>query len=428
MKMQKKKIICHVLVFVMFICIGYYSSVNIHNILHADEGTSTPSTDVSNPTISAITSIKLSEKSISITQSKKGILKATIKYDKNTSLPKETVLWKSNNTSVATVNKKGIVKAINSGTTYIICMSKSGDVKARCKVVVRAPYNKIKSIKFTQKEIKINVYNKRTLVPSIQYGPNTKYKKEPVVWSSTDNKILTVRNGTIKAKQKGTVYVKVKSKYTNKTAKCKVTVTKKLKYIAFTFDDGPGDYTDKLLNALEKNHSKATFFVLGNRAKVYQKQLKREFHLGMEIGSHTWSHQNLNAISKKQIKSEIFKARDAIKSVTGQKPTLLRPPYGNYNPTVSKNAEVPMIYWSVDTEDWKHRDAQYICNYIMSHAHDGEIILLHDIHPTSVDGFIKALPKLRKKGFELVTVSDLYSIKGKKLKNGVMHFGPNNDK
>ena len=64
----------------------------------------------------------------------------------------------------------------------------------------------------------------------------------------------------------------------------------------------------------------------------------------------------------------------------------------------------------------------------MSHAHDGEIILLHDIHPTSVDGFIKALPKLRKKGFELVTVSDLYSIKGKKLKNGVMHFGPNNDK
>ena len=148
----------------------------------------------------------------------------------------------------------------------------------------------------------------------------------------------------------------------------------------------------------------------------------------MEISSHTYSHQNLKTLSKKKIKSEIFKTRDAVKKVTGNAPTLLRPPYGNYNSTVSKNAGVPMIYWSVDTEDWKHRNANYISKYIVSHAGDGEIVLLHDIHPTSVDGFIKALPKLRKKGYELVTVSELYAIKGKTLKKGVMYFGPNRDK
>ena len=83
-----------------------------------------------------------------------------------------------------------------------------------------------------------------------------------------------------------------------------------------------------------------------------------------------------------------------------------------------------MIYWSVDTEDWKHRNVKYIKNYVINHAGDGQIILLHDIHPTSVNGFITALPELRKKGYELVTVSELYKIKGKTMKNGIMYFGP----
>ena len=84
----------------------------------------------------------------------------------------------------------------------------------------------------------------------------------------------------------------------------------------------------------------------------------------MEVGSHTWAHKNLNVISKNDVKSEIFKARDAVKNIIGEFPTLLRPPYGNFNKTVSKNAGVPMIYWSVDTEDWKHKNVKYISKYI----------------------------------------------------------------
>lgn len=419
--MKFKKIIATSLVFILSLTVGFSVANQSRKILHADEVKKTTAN------YNSITSIKLNQSSLTITEGKKTVITASVTYGKDTSLSNEPYNWSSKDSSIATVDKTGKIKAVKSGETYIICSSQSGNAKARCKVSVHAPYNTIKSIKLSSSELQLDKKGKRKLTPIVSYGKKTQYAAEPLLWSSSNNKIVTVKSGVLKGKKNGTAYISVKSKYTNKSAKCKV-IVKNVKYIAITFDDGPGEYTDKLLNALEKNHSKATFFVLGNRANAYKKQLKREAQLGMEIGSHTYSHQNLKTLSKKKIKSEIFKTRDAVKKVTGNAPTLLRPPYGNYNSTVSKNAGVPMIYWSVDTEDWKHRNANYISKYIVSHAGDGEIILLHDIHPTSVNGFIKALPKLRKKGYELVTVSELYAIKGKALKKGVMYFGPNRDK
>lgn len=419
--MKFKKIIATSLVFILSLTVGFSVANQSRKILHADEVKKTTAN------YNSITSIKLNQSSLTIAEGKKTVITASVTYGKDTSLSNEPYNWSSKDSSIATVDKTGKIKAVKSGETYIICSSQSGNAKARCKVSVHAPYNTIKSIKLSSSELQLDKKGKRKLTPIVSYGKKTQYAAEPLLWSSSNNKIVTVKNGVLKGKKNGTAYISVKSKYTNKSAKCKV-IVKNVKYIAITFDDGPGEYTDKLLNALEKNHSKATFFVLGNRANAYKKQLKREAQLGMEIGSHTYSHQNLKTLSKKKIKSEIFKTRDAVKKVTGNAPTLLRPPYGNYNSTVSKNAGVPMIYWSVDTEDWKHRNANYISKYIVSHAGDGEIILLHDIHPTSVNGFIKALPKLRKKGYELVTVSELYAIKGKALKKGVMYFGPNRDK
>lgn len=425
MKKQKQFFTLIIALFLL-ISVGY-----CHHILNASESQITDTSNETQTTNSLqynlISKITLTQKSISITKGKKTAIKASIKYGKNTDLENEPFEWKSKDTSIATVNKKGIIYAKSTGKTYIICSSKSGDVKVRCRITVREPYNKITSIKLNTSQIQLSKKDTRTIKPIIKYDKKTKYANEPIFWVSTNNKIATVKNGVVKGKKNGTAYIKVKSKYTNKVAKCKVTV-KKTKYIAFTFDDGPGDDTDKLLNALDKYHSKATFFVLGNRVNTYKKQLQHAYNLGMEIGSHTWSHKNLITISNSAVKSEITKANDAIKKITGENPTLLRPPYGNFNKIVSKNAGVPMIYWSVDTEDWKHRNVKYVSKYILNHARDGEIILLHDIHPTSVDGFIKALPSLKKKGFELVTVSDLYDVKGRKLKKGIMYYGPNKDK
>ena len=410
---------------------GFIISICGHRSFHASEAptaSAEPKTEAENNLqYNPITKITLAQKSISITKGKKTGIKATVTYGKNTDLENEPFEWTSKDKNIVTISKTGILKAEKAGKTYIICSSKTGKVKVRCKITVREPYNKITSIKLKSSHIQLGKNDTRTIKPVINYGKNTKYTNEPISWSSMNNKIATVKNGVVKGKKNGTTYIKVQSKYTNKVAKLKVTV-KKTKYIAFTFDDGPGDYTNKLLTALDKYQSKATFFVLGNRVNAYKKQLKREYDLGMEVGSHTYAHKNLKSLNKAAIKSEITKTRDAVKKIIGENPTLLRPPYGNFNTTVSKNAGVPMIYWSVDTEDWKHRNVKYVSKYILDHSHDGEIILLHDIHPTSVDGFIKALPKLKKKGFELVTVSDLYAIKGKKLKNGVMYYGPNRDK
>lgn len=288
-------------------------------------------------------------------------------------------------------------------------------------------YSTVKSINLNSKKIRLNKGDKRYLTATVKYK-NKGNKKEPVIWSSSNPDVATVtQKGVVKGKSKGVAYIKIYSKYSNKSAKCKVIVSKKIKYVAFTFDDGPGKYTDKLLNALDKYNSKATFFVLGASIKNYKDQLKHEYNSGMEIGSHTYNHKNLKTISKSEVEKEITKTNNLIQDIIGTTPTLLRPPYGNYNKTVSKLAGVPMIYWTDDTLDWKYKDKKYVAKTILKGAKDGDIILLHDIHSTSVDGFIKALPKLKKKGYELVTVSELYKIKGKKLKNGKMYFGPNND-
>lgn len=410
-------------------CIGTVTTLGL--AAEHDSATSQQdNTSETSTTVAAYNKIKkitLNRSTLTITKRKKGALSATISYSTTNNSNNESVVWTSKDTSIATVSQDGIIKAVNSGKTYIICSSKSGAVKARCKIVVRKPYNTIKKIKLDKTEIRLNKKDSRVLTPVIKYKGNTKYPNEPITWSSTNEKVATVsKKGVVKGKSKGTAYIKVKSKYSNKTAKCKV-VVQKTKYVAFTFDDGPGIYTDKLLDSLSKNHCQATFFVLGNRVDTYEKELKRAYSLGMEIGSHTYSHQNLNALSKDGIAKEISKTNKAVKKIIGVKPTLLRPPYGNYNKTVSKKAGVPMIYWTVDTLDWKTKNTKKVYKAILNNTKDGDIVLLHDIHKTSVNGFIKALPKLREKGFELVTVSELYKIKGKKLKKGKMHFGPNND-
>lgn len=428
-KSNLHKIIISLFTVIIFTVAGFFISLTSTHNLNAEEALDIPE-ETTPASFNPITKITLNHSSITITEGKKSALKASVQYGDETSLDNEAYVWTSKNTSVATISKNGKVKAVKAGKTYIICSSKSGDIKVRCKVIVREPYNPVKSIKLDKDQIRLNKKDKRTLTPTITYAnkKRKKYAPEGIIWKSSNNKIATVnQKGVVTGKSNGSTYIKVTSKYTNKSVKCKVTV-QKTKYIAFTFDDGPGEYTDTLLDALKKYHSKATFFVVGNRVGSYSSQLKHEYSLGMEIGSHTYSHQNLKAISKKSIISEINKAKSAIKKIIGVEPTVLRPPYGNYNETVSKYAGVPMIYWSVDTEDWKYKNASYVKRTVLNSAADGEIVLMHDIHQTTVQGFIKALPKLRKSGYEMVTVSELYAIKGKKMKNGVMYYGPNRDK
>lgn len=191
------------------------------------------------------------------------------------------------------------------------------------------------------------------------------------------------------------------------------------KLIALTFDDGPhSDVTPRILDTLEKHGAKATFFIVGNRVDSCKKIVKRAHSLGCEIGSHTWSHKNLTKITFVQMKGEMLKSADAISAVTGVPVKIMRPPEGGYNDTVKKNIQYPMIMWSVDSNDWKHRDAKKDYDAVMNAVFDGAIILMHDLYPATAEAVEKLIPDLMAKGYKFVTVSELMEARGYTLQNG----------
>lgn len=193
--------------------------------------------------------------------------------------------------------------------------------------------------------------------------------------------------------------------------------------MALSFDDGPSIHTDELLNALKERNVKATFFVVGSRIQQYSEEIKREYDEGHEIGCHTWSHTNLTKLDSAGIQDEINKTKTAVCDVVGADvgTMLLRPPGGSYNDTVLSNAGGPVILWSVDTKDWKYRDADAVKNNILANAHDGAVILLHDLYPTSIQGAVAAIDELQQQGYTFVTVSELFRRKGITLENDFVY-------
>ena len=191
------------------------------------------------------------------------------------------------------------------------------------------------------------------------------------------------------------------------------------KLIAITFDDGPAGAasTGKLLDNLDKYNARVTFFVVGNRVANYASMLKREYEMGNQIASHSYTHANLAKLSEQKIKEEISKTDSAIKKVIGAAPDCLRPPYGSLNDTVKKAAGKHIITWSIDTLDWKNKNAETVCNNIVNKAFDGAIVLLHDLYPTSVDGALKAMKILQEKGYAFVTVDEMAELRGVKMTN-----------
>ncbi len=195
--------------------------------------------------------------------------------------------------------------------------------------------------------------------------------------------------------------------------------------VAITFDDGPNpETTTPMLDALEENYAKATFFCLGQNAGYYPETVQREYNLGMEVGTHTYSHVVLTKLGASQLDDEISKSVDAINKAIGVKPTLMRPPYGAVNKTVLSAVggyNLCCMNWSLDTEDWKTKNADATYNEVMK-AQDGDVVLLHDIHEYNVDAVKRFVPDLIAEGFQLVTVPELYKARGETLDPGTVHY------
>jgi peptidoglycan/xylan/chitin deacetylase (PgdA/CDA1 family) len=206
-----------------------------------------------------------------------------------------------------------------------------------------------------------------------------------------------------------------------KTKKKKTDIDPKKKMVALTFDDGPGKYTMEIVKCLKKNNARATFFVLGCNVDAYGDAVKAAYKIGCEIGSHTYNHSNLTRLSTAEIKKQMKDTDKKIKKLIGKKATLMRTPGGNTNEKVQKAVGKPIILWSIDTLDWKTRSKEKTIQAVMNNVQDGDIVLMHDIHEPSKEAALVLIRKLKQKGYQLVTVSELAEYRGYKLKKGTVY-------
>lgn len=186
--------------------------------------------------------------------------------------------------------------------------------------------------------------------------------------------------------------------------------------IALTFDDGPSYSTSskRILDVLEKYNVKATFFMVGENAKNNPEDLKRKVKLGMEIGNHTYNHKHYGNDVKPR---DISKSSKAIEKACGVRPTAFRSPGGNTTATIREECKaegMPLYYWTLDTEDWKSRDAKKVYKVVTANVKDGDIILMHEIYDSTADAIEKLVPKLLSMGYQIVTCSELVEAKSGK--------------
>jgi peptidoglycan/xylan/chitin deacetylase (PgdA/CDA1 family) len=186
-------------------------------------------------------------------------------------------------------------------------------------------------------------------------------------------------------------------------------------YIAMTFDDGPSaTLTPKLLDLLAAHHIQATFFVIGENVAEHPEIVARAAREGHEIGNHSWSHPNFGKMSDDNVRSQLRRTDDAIRSATGNRPTLMRPPYGSITPRekrwIHDEFGYQIILWDVDPYDWKRPGPAVVRNRILKETQPGSIVLSHDIHPGTIEAMPSTLDALEAKGFKFVTVSELIRV------------------
>ncbi len=180
--------------------------------------------------------------------------------------------------------------------------------------------------------------------------------------------------------------------------------------IALTYDDGPTPkYTAAILDALKEHNASATFFILGSRASTAPQLLQRMILEGNEIGNHTFSHKQLTTLSKENIEEEIEHTQESIYGITKKYPDTIRPPYGSRNEQVMQAAKgKKIVAWTIDTEDWRSKNVESIVKKVLNEVEDGSIVLMHDLYAATAEASIILIPELIERGYQLVTVSELY--------------------
>lgn len=184
--------------------------------------------------------------------------------------------------------------------------------------------------------------------------------------------------------------------------------------VALTFDDGPSrENTPRILEVLDREDVRATFFVLGDRAKKMPDLVAAIDEGGHDVGNHTWSHGSLRSMWASQIRDELRRTNDAVFDAIGRRPALFRPPFGRYAPSalpIVGELGMHVVLWSVDGEDWES-ETETTATRVVRDASAGDIILLHDRTATTAAALPSIIRGLRARGFRLVTVSELTGLR-----------------
>lgn len=194
------------------------------------------------------------------------------------------------------------------------------------------------------------------------------------------------------------------------------------KLLALTFDDGPRRATTTvLLDGLSQRGVQATFFLVGTNLDGNEDLVLRMEEEGHQVGLHSYRHKSLVGLDRAGFYEEVDALRARLEGILGHGGLALRPPYGLADASVRQWAEAPIIQWSIDPEDWSDSDSARQSAHIISRAQDGDIILLHDIYPTSVDTALRVVDALLGEGFYFVTVDELFRARGLSLENGKVY-------
>ncbi len=206
--------------------------------------------------------------------------------------------------------------------------------------------------------------------------------------------------------------------------------------VAICFDDGPvgtasSSTSTRIQNALSQNGAHATFFYWGNRiTSANQAEIARADQLGFEVANHTYTHPYLTNLSADGIKQEVNKTADILSGIIGKKQNyLIRPPYLAVNDTVKQNCGAPLITCGVDSQDWNNASKDQIINTITSKMANGtlknQVVLMHETYSTTAEAMEYLAPYMKKQGWQIVTVSEMFKANGKDMYNGQVYTSAN---
>ncbi|HIS27230.1 MAG TPA: polysaccharide deacetylase family protein [Candidatus Pullilachnospira intestinigallinarum] len=177
--------------------------------------------------------------------------------------------------------------------------------------------------------------------------------------------------------------------------------------IALTFDDGPSQYSEALLDGLKERKVQATFFLLGVNMEGNEEIVRRMEEEGHLLGNHTYHHVQLNKIGLREASEEILTTNNRIYEASGEYPIYIRPPYGEWSEALEEKVEMIPVFWTVDSLDWKLKEADSIRRHVLENVEEGDIILMHDGYESSVEAALDIVDRLLAEGYQFVTADRL---------------------